>query len=80
MRDLSSRFSQWILVHPAWWAAGSGIVLVLLGFALNLAPIVVIAAGATGGVLNILHARRRCYCRGRPSGLATSHQPPAEGE
>ena len=31
-----------------------GVVLVLLGFALNLAPIVVIAAGAAIGVLNIL--------------------------
>jgi len=37
-------------------------VLVLLGFALNLAPIVVITAGAAIGVLNILHARRRGYC------------------
>jgi hypothetical protein len=39
-----------------------GVALVLLGFALDLAPIVVIAAGAAIGVLNILHARRRGYC------------------
>ena len=31
-------------------------------FALDLAPIVVIAAGAAIGVLNILHAKRRGYC------------------
>ena len=50
------------MVHPVLWGVGLGIVLVLLGFALNLAPIVVIAAGAAIGVLNILHARRRGYC------------------
>ena len=36
--------------------------LVLLGFALDLAPIVVLAAGVAIGALNILHARRRGYC------------------
>jgi hypothetical protein len=41
---------------------GAGAVLVVLGFALDLAPIVVIAAGAAIGVLNILHAKRRGYC------------------
>jgi hypothetical protein len=41
---------------------GSGILLVLLGVALNLPPIVVIAAGAAIGALNILHAKRRGYC------------------
>jgi hypothetical protein len=35
---------------------------VLLGVALDLPPIVVIAAGVAVGVLNILHARRRGYC------------------
>ena len=62
MRSLLSRFSDWVVVHPVLWGVGSGVVLVLLGFALNLAPIVVIAAGAAIGVLNILHARRRGYC------------------
>jgi len=37
-------------------------VLVLLGFALDLTPIVVIAAGTALGMLNILHAKRRGYC------------------
>lgn len=62
MRNLPSRFSDWIVVHPVLWGVGLGVVLVLLGFALNLAPIVVIAAGATIGVLNILHAKKRGYC------------------
>src|SRR5215207_4866194 len=62
MRSLLSRFSDWVVVHPVLWVVGSGVVLVLLGFALNLAPIVVIAAGATIGLLNIVHARRRGYC------------------
>ena len=62
MRSLLSRFSDWVVVHPVLWGVGSAVVLVLLGFALNLAPIVVIAAGAAIGVLNILHARRRGYC------------------
>jgi hypothetical protein len=60
--SLPSRFSNWIVVHPVWWGVGSGVVLVLLGFAFDLAPIVVIAAGAAVGMLNNLHARRRGYC------------------
>jgi hypothetical protein len=62
MRSLLSRFSEWVVVHPVWWGVASGVALVLLGFALDLAPIVVIAAGAVVGVLNIVHARRRGYC------------------
>jgi hypothetical protein len=62
MRSLLSRFGDWVVVHPVVWGLGSGVVLVLLGFALDLAPIVVIAAGAAIGALNILHARRRGYC------------------
>ena len=62
MRSLLSRFSDWVVAHPVLWGVGAGVVLVLLGFALNLAPIVVIAAGAAIGGLNILHARRRGYC------------------
>ena len=62
MRSLPSRFSDWVVAHPVWWGVASGVVLVLLGFALDLAPIVVIAAGAAIGVLNIVHAKRRGYC------------------
>ncbi len=62
MRSLLSRFSDWVVAHPVWWGVGSGVVLVLLGFALDLSPIVVIAAGTAIAVLNILHARRRGYC------------------
>ena len=62
MRRLLSRFSNWVVVHPVVWGVGSGAVLVLLGLLLDLAPIVVIAAGAAVGVLNILHAKRRGYC------------------
>ena len=62
MRSLPSRFSDWVVVHPVRWGVASGAVLVLLGVALDLAPIVVIAAGAAIGVLNILHAKRRGYC------------------
>ena len=62
MRSLLSRFSDWVVVHPVLWGVGSGAALVLLGLALDLAPIVVVAAGAAIGVLNILHAKRRGYC------------------
>jgi hypothetical protein len=62
MRSLLSRFSDWVVSHPVLWGVGLGVALVLLGLALELAPIVVIAAGATVGVLNIVHARRRGYC------------------
>jgi hypothetical protein len=62
MRSLLSRFSDWVVVHPVLWAVGLGVVLVLLGVALDLSPILVIAAGAAIGVLNVLHARRRGYC------------------
>jgi hypothetical protein len=62
MRTLLSRFSDWVVVHPVLWGVGSGVALVLVGFALDLAPIMVVAAGAAIGALNILHARRRGYC------------------
>ena len=62
VRSLSRRFSDWVFAHPVWWSVGLAVVLVLVGFALHLAPIVVIAAGTAIGVLNILHARRRGYC------------------
>jgi len=62
MRSLPSRFSDWVVIHPVLWGVGSAVVLVLLGFALNLAPIVVIAAGAAIGLLNTLHAKKRGYC------------------
>lgn len=62
MRSLLGQISDWVVAHPVLWGVGLAVVLVLLGFALNLAPIVVIAAGAAIGVLNILHARRRGYC------------------
>jgi hypothetical protein len=62
MRRLLSRFSDWVVAHPVLWGVGAGAVLVLLGFALDLSPIVVIAAGAAIGVLNVLHAKRRGYC------------------
>ena len=62
MRGLLSRFSDWVVVHPVLWGVGLGVVLVLVGFALNLAPILVMAVGAVIGVVNILHAKRRGYC------------------
>ena len=62
MRRLLSRFSDWVVVHPVLWGVGAGVVLVLLGLALDLPPVVVIAAGAAVGALNVLHARRRGYC------------------
>jgi hypothetical protein len=62
MRTLACRFSDWVAVHPVWWGVGAGVVLVVLGVALDLTPIVVIAAAAAISVLNILHARRRGYC------------------
>ncbi len=62
MRGPPKRFSDWVVAHPVVWGVGSGVVLVLLGVALDLAPIVVVAAGSAIGVLNILHARRRGYC------------------
>jgi hypothetical protein len=62
MRNLLSRFSDWVVGHPVLWGVGLGVVLVLVGFALDLAPIVVVAAGTAIGALNIVHARRRGYC------------------
>lgn len=62
MRHLLSRLSDWVVVHPVVWAVGVAVVLVLFGLALDLAPIVVVAAGATMGLANIVHARRRGYC------------------
>ena len=62
MRGLSSRCSAWIVAHPVLWSVGAALVLVLLGVALDLPPIAVVAAGTAVGVLNILHARRRGYC------------------
>lgn len=62
MRNLLRRCSDWVVAHPVMWAVGAGAVLVILGVALGVAPIVVIAAGAVIGVLNVLHARRRGYC------------------
>jgi hypothetical protein len=62
MRGLASRFSDWVVAHPLLWGLGSGVALVLFGIALQLAPIVVMVAGASIGVLNILHAKRRGYC------------------
>ena len=62
MRSLPSRFSDWVVVHPVKWVVASAVVLVLLGVVLDLAPIVVVAAGAAIGVLNIAHAKRRGYC------------------
>jgi hypothetical protein len=62
MRSLLSRWSDWAVRHPVRWVASGGGVLVLLGLALDLPPIIVIAAGATIGVLNILHGSRHGYC------------------
>jgi hypothetical protein len=80
MRGLLTRVSNWIVVHPVLWGVGMAIVLVLLGVALRLPPIVVIAAGAAIGLLNVLHARRRGYCpvpteRGSRSAQAEVEQP-----
>jgi hypothetical protein len=62
MRGLLSRFSDWVVVHPVLWGVGAGLVLVLLGLALDLSPFVVVAAGTAVGALNVIHARRRGYC------------------
>lgn len=62
MRRLLSRLSDWVVAHPVLWGVGMAVVLVLLGVVLALPPVVVIAAGAVIGLLNVLHARRRGYC------------------
>jgi hypothetical protein len=62
MRNLAGRLSDWVVAHPVRLSAGVGAALVLLGVALQLPPIMVVAAGAVIGVLNVLHARRRGYC------------------
>lgn len=49
MRRLLSRFSDWVVSHPVRWGVSWAVVLVLLGFALRLEPIVVLAAGAVIG-------------------------------
>ena len=70
MRSLLNGFSDWIVSHPVLWGGGLAIVLVVLGLALSLPPIVIVAAGTVIGLLNILHARRRGYC-------PVPEQPPA---
>jgi hypothetical protein len=77
MRSRPSRFSDWVVSHPILWGVGLGVALVLLGFALDLSPMVVIAAGAAIGALNILHARRRGYC---PLPAKPGSRPQAEAE
>ncbi len=62
MRRVQSRFSDWVVAHPVRWVVASGAILVLAGLALELPPIVVVAAAAAVAGLNILHARRRGYC------------------
>lgn len=62
MRGLVNRCSDWVLAHPVLWGVGAALVLVLVGFALGLPPIVVLAAGAVLGASNVIHARRRGYC------------------
>lgn len=59
MRGWLSRSSDWVASHPVRWGVGLGVVLVLLGFALDLAPMVVIAAGTAIGRPST-HASRRC--------------------
>lgn len=54
--------SDWVLKHPVVWAVGSGVVLVGLGIAVNLAPVAIGASGAAIAVLNVLHAKKRGYC------------------
>jgi hypothetical protein len=58
----TGRLSDWIVAHPVRWGVGSAALLVLLGIALDLPPLAVMAAGAGIGLLNVLHARRRGYC------------------
>jgi hypothetical protein len=78
MRSLLTRLGDWVVAHPVVWGVGLGVVLVLLGIALDLPPIAVVAAGAVLGVLNVLHARRRGYC---PVPAAPNSQAvPAESE
>lgn len=77
MRTLPGRFSDWVVAHPVLWGVGAGVVLVLLGVALALPPIAVVAAGAVIGMLNVLHARRRGYC---PLPAEPGSHPGAEAE
>jgi len=49
MRSLLSWSSDWVVVHPVLWGVGCAVVLVLIGLALQLPPIVILAAGATVG-------------------------------
>ena len=70
MRRWLSRFSDWVVSHPIVWSAGLAVALVLLSLALELAPMVVLAAGLVVGMLNILHARRRGYCPLPPQSVA----------
>lgn len=79
VRGRLDRASGWVVAHPVLWGVRWGVVLVVLGLALELAPIVVLAVGAAIGVLNILHARRRGYCPipAEPGRSGDRGQPPA---
>jgi hypothetical protein len=73
IRTVPNRLSGWILAHSILWAIALGVLLVLLGFALNLEPIVVIAAGTAMGVINIVHATKRGHCP-RQTGLGSERR------
>lgn len=77
-RSLRSRFGDWVVAHPVLWSGGMGVVLVLLGLVLELAPIIVIAAAAAITALNVLHARRRGYCPVPPESGSRSARAEAE--
>lgn len=50
MRRVLRRFSDWVVSHPVLWGVGWVVVLVLLGLALDLAPMMVVAAGTAIGL------------------------------
>ena len=69
------------MAHPVLWGLSLGTALVLLGVLLDLPPLLVLAAGAGLGALNIIHARRRGYCPlpgepGSPTAGAEPDDPP----
>src|SRR6476619_4989835 len=79
MHSLPRRFGDWVVSHPIVWGVGVGVLLVLLDFALDLAPMAVLAAGTAIGVLNIVHAHRRGCCpRPAESGAQAGRASPGD--
>lgn len=62
MRRLLGRLRRRAVAHPIARSAVCGVLLLVIGVATGLPPVVVALAGTAVGLLNVVHARRSGYC------------------